>query len=79
MRIIVNGKVVLLILRSKGETQEWLAGQLGVSPIWVNYLIKGHRAPGPRLIKRFVNVFPGKRWNDLFTIKDGTATAIHNR
>lgn len=68
-----------MIMARKNWTYDWLGGKLGMHPDSVRRLIYGRRCARPEVRERFLTVFRGKRWDDLFKIQDGTTTAVGDR
>ena len=52
-----------------GRSQNWLAGEIGVSPSYVSKLVNGGRAPSGRIRERMLKALGADEFNQLFTLE----------
>jgi transcriptional regulator with XRE-family HTH domain len=43
-------------LRERRKTQQWLAAQIGISPVYLSLILRGHRSPSLRVAVRLERV-----------------------
>ena len=53
-----------------GRSQNWLAGQVGVSPAYVSLLVNGGRSPSGRIRRRMLKVLGVANSRHLFRTED---------
>jgi len=53
-----------------GHSQNWLAGQVGVTPAYVSMLVNGGRSPSGRIRRRMLRVLGVSRSQQLFKTED---------
>ena len=52
------------------RSQNWLAGQIGVSPGYVSMLVNGERSPSGRIRRRMLKALEVTDFDQLFTWED---------
>ena len=57
-------------LSSLDRSQNWLAGQIGVSPAYVSMLVNGRRSPSGSIRRRMLGALGMTKFQDLFTKED---------
>ena len=53
-----------------GRSQNWLAGQMGVTPSYVSKLVNGRRSPSGRIRTRMLRVLGVNDFHQLFRLED---------
>ena len=53
-----------------GRNQNWLAGEMGVTPSYVSKLVNGSRAPSKRIRLRMLKVLGVNDFHQLFRLED---------
>lgn len=61
------GKSVRIALINRGQTQKWLAGQLGVTPPYVSGVCCGHRMPSWKQAERIAGIL-GYRLSEIIAL-----------
>ena len=52
------------------RSQNWLAGQVGVTPAYVSMLVNGGRSPSGRIRRRMLKALGATRSRQLFNTED---------
>ncbi len=52
-----------------GRSQNWLAGQVGITPTYLSYLINHGAAPSGRVRRRMLNALEMEDFHELFTLQ----------
>jgi len=66
IRVYLNGKEVVRILRSNDRSQVWLANKIGVKQAYVSQMINGKVGVGSRLAPKILQTLRGHGWDTLF-------------
>ncbi len=72
IKIFLNTSNVKIMLTKRNKSQKELANYLQINPTYVNQLIN-HQFKftiGPNMRKKIMIFFTGKKWDDVFILKD---------
>ncbi len=69
MRVSVKAQAVRRILAKRNLSQNWLAQQVGTNSGYMSQLMTGIRNPSPKMREKFLKVFKGYHFEDLFTLR----------